>query len=76
MIRSCICVSVCVSVLKLLLDCSTDSLHFWRKMVLLRSLSPAHTQKKINFRLHARVIAQIEGLTELNNHYIRTYGLK
>ena len=37
------CVSVCVCVLKLLLDCSTDSLHFWRKMVLLRSLSHGQT---------------------------------
>ena len=41
---------------------------------LLRSPSPAH--KKIHLGLHTGVIAQIEGLTKLNNYYMRTYGLK
>ena len=32
--------------------------------------------KKINFGLYTRVIAQNDRLTELNNYYIKTYGLK
>ena len=32
--------------------------------------------KKINFGLHTRVIAQNDRLTELNNYYIKTYGLQ
>ena len=32
--------------------------------------------KKINFGLHTRVIAQNDRLAELNNNYIKTYGLK
>ena len=32
--------------------------------------------KKIKFGLHTRVIAQNDRLAELNNYYIKTYGLK
>ena len=37
--------------------------------------SPVH-KNKINFGLHTRAIAIIEGLTEMKNYYIIIYGLK
>ena len=32
--------------------------------------------EKLNFGLNAQELAQIKGLTELNNYYIGMYGLK
>ena len=45
-------------------------------MTMHAKVTRSSTLKKINFRLNTRVIAQNDRLTELNNYYIKIYGLK